>query len=138
MALDIKEKLALLPPSPGCYLLKQGEQILYVGKAVNLQNRVRSYFASHLSSPKVRALMARVDDVDWILAASELEALMLECNLIKLHRPYYNIKLTDDKHYPYIRLTMNEPYPRIGVARRVEEMAPAILAPTSAPGPSAR
>ena len=121
MALDIKEKLALLPPSPGCYLLKQGEQILYVGKAVNLQNRVRSYFASHLSSPKVRALMARVDDVDWILAASELEALMLECNLIKLHRPYYNIKLTDDKHYPYIRLTMNEPYPRIGVARRVEE-----------------
>lgn len=117
----LREKLALLPDSPGCYLMKQGEEILYVGKAVNLQNRVRSYFAANLPSPKVRALMARVDDLDIILAASELEALMLECNLIKLHRPYYNIKLTDDKHYPYIRLTMNEPYPRIGVARKAEE-----------------
>ncbi len=117
----LREKLALLPGSPGCYLMKQGEEILYVGKAVNLQNRVRSYFAANLPSPKVRALMARVDDLDIILAASELEALMLECNLIKLHRPYYNIKLTDDKHYPYIRLTMNEPYPRLGVARRAED-----------------
>ncbi len=117
----LKEKLALLPTSPGCYLMKRGDEILYVGKAVNLQSRVRSYFAAHIPSPKVRALMARVDDLEVILASSELEALMLECNLIKLHRPYYNIKLTDDKHYPYIRITMNEPYPRIGVARKVEE-----------------
>mgnify|MGYP000872484164 CR=1 FL=1 len=120
MTNELKTKLALLPASPGCYLFKQGEQILYVGKAVNLQNRVRSYFASNLPSPKVRALMARVDDLEVILAASELEALMLESNLIKLHRPYYNIKLTDDKNYPYIRITVNEPYPRLGVARKVE------------------
>ncbi len=119
--MNLKDKLALLPTTPGCYLLKQGDEILYVGKAVNLQSRVRSYFAANIPSPKVRALMARVDDLDTILAASELEALMLECNLIKLHRPYYNIKLTDDKHYPYIRITMNEPYPRIGVARKAEE-----------------
>ena len=118
---NLREKLSLLPTSPGCYLMKQGDEILYVGKAVSLQSRVRSYFAANIASPKVRALMARVDDLEVILASSELEALMLECNLIKLHRPYYNIKLTDDKHYPYIRLTMNEPYPRIGVARKVEE-----------------
>ena len=121
MADDLKNKLALLPASPGCYLFKQGEQILYVGKAVNLQNRVRSYFAANIPSPKVRALMARVDGLEVILAASELEALMLESNLIKLHRPYYNIKLTDDKNYPYIRITLNEPFPRLGVARRVED-----------------
>ncbi|MGI6695612.1 MAG: excinuclease ABC subunit UvrC [Christensenellales bacterium] len=121
MSDTLRDKLALLPASPGCYLMKQGDEILYVGKAVNLQNRVRSYFAANIPSPKVRALMARVDDLEVILAASELEALMLECNLIKLHRPYYNIKLTDDKHYPYIRLSMNEPYPRIGVARKAQE-----------------
>jgi len=116
----IRQKLALLPDRPGCYLMKERGEILYVGKAVNLNNRVRSYFSNHPHSAKVQALVDRVDDFDIILAATNLEALVLESNLIKLHKPYYNIKLMDDKHYPYIRISLNEPFPRLTVARRVE------------------
>ncbi|MDI9520999.1 MAG: excinuclease ABC subunit UvrC [Bacillota bacterium] len=116
----LKQKIALLPDSPGCYLMKGKGEILYVGKAVNLNSRVRSYFSSQPHSAKVQALVDRVDDFDIILAATNLEALVLESNLIKRHRPYYNIKLMDDKHYPYIRLSLNEPFPRLTVARRVE------------------
>ena len=116
----IRQKLALLPDRPGCYLMKERGEILYVGKAVNLNNRVRSYFSNHPHSAKVQALVDRVDDFDIILAATNLEALVLESNLIKLHKPYYNIKLMDDKHYPYIRISVNEPFPRLTVARRVE------------------
>lgn len=116
----LKQKIALLPDSPGCYLMKEKGEILYVGKAVSLSSRVRSYFSSQPHSAKVQALVDRVDDFDIILAATNLEALVLESNLIKRHRPYYNIKLMDDKHYPYIRLSLNEPFPRLTVARRVE------------------
>lgn len=116
----IRQKLALLPDRPGCYLMKERGEILYVGKAVNLNNRVRSYFSNQPHSAKVQALVDRVDDFDIILAATNLEALVLESNLIKLHKPYYNIKLMDDKHYPYIRISLNEPFPRLTVARRVE------------------
>ncbi len=100
--------------------MKERGEILYVGKAVNLNNRVRSYFSNQPHSAKVQALVDRVDDFDIILAATNLEALVLESNLIKLHKPYYNIKLMDDKHYPYIRISLNEPFPRLTVARRVE------------------
>ncbi|NLW20644.1 MAG: excinuclease ABC subunit UvrC [Clostridiales bacterium] len=116
----LRRKIALLPDSPGCYLMKGQGEILYVGKAVNLSNRVRGYFTNQPHSAKVQALVDRVDDFDIILAATNLEALVLESNLIKLHRPYYNIKLMDDKHYPYIRISVNEPFPRLTVARRVE------------------
>ena len=114
-------KIKNLPDSPGCYLMKENGQIIYVGKAINLKNRVRSYFEKTDHTPKVAAMVARVDDFDIVLARTELEALLLECNLIKLHRPFYNIRLKDDKGYPYIRVTMNEPFPRAMLARRAEK-----------------
>lgn len=112
-------KIKMLPESPGCYIMKSGGEIIYVGKAVNLKNRVKSYFmGSH--TPKVAAMVSRVDDFDLILCQTNFEALTLECNLIKKHRPFYNIKLKDDKHYPYLRIDMNETYPRLTLARRMD------------------
>ena len=116
----LRRKIALLPERPGCYLMKERGEVLYIGKAVNLASRVRSYFSNQPHSAKVQALVDRVDDFDIILAATNLEALVLESNLIKSHRPYYNIKLMDDKHYPYIRISVQEAFPRLTVARRVE------------------
>ena len=117
----LKRKIALLPDSPGCYLMKEQGKIIYVGKAVNLKNRVRSYFHGRDHTPKVAAMVSHVDDFDILLARSNLEALILECNLIKLHKPYYNILLKDDKHYPYIRIDLSSPFPRIEMARRLEK-----------------
>lgn len=112
-------KIKMLPESPGCYLMKSGGEIIYVGKAVNLKNRVRSYFhGAH--TPKVEAMVSRVDDFDLLLCQTNFEALTLECNLIKKHRPFYNILLKDDKHYPYLRIDPREPYPRLTLARRME------------------
>jgi len=116
----LRRKIVLLPERPGCYLMKERGEVLYIGKAVNLASRVRSYFNNQPHSAKVQALVDRVDDFDIILAATNLEALVLESNLIKSHRPYYNIKLMDDKHYPYIRISVQEAFPRLTVARRVE------------------
>ena len=92
--------------------------IIYVGKAVNLKNRVRSYFRDTEHTPKVAAMISHIDDFDILLCDSNLEALCLECNLIKLHKPYYNIRLKDDKHYPYLRVNLKEPFPRLTLARR--------------------
>ncbi|MBO4837188.1 MAG: excinuclease ABC subunit UvrC [Clostridia bacterium] len=117
----IKTKLALLPDSPGCYLMKHQGQIIYVGKAVNLKNRVRSYFHTREHTPKVAAMVAQVDDFDILLCNTNLEALTLECNLIKLHQPHYNILLKDDKHYPYVRIDRQEPFPRVTIARRMQK-----------------
>ncbi len=114
-------KIKNLPDSPGCYLMKERGQIIYVGKAVNLKNRVRSYFQNTYHTPKVSAMVRRVDDFDIVLARTNLEALLLECNLIKLHRPFYNILLKDDKGYPYIRVDVQNPYPRATLARRAEK-----------------
>lgn len=114
----IARKLKLLPDSPGCYLMKEQGKIIYVGKAVNLKNRVRSYFHGRDHTPKVAAMISHIEDFDIMLCRTNLEALILECNLIKLHKPYYNILLKDDKHYPYIRVDLREPYPRVTVARR--------------------
>ena len=116
----LRLKLSLLPDSPGCYLMKERGQIIYVGKAVNLRSRVPSYFRAQGHTPKVAALVGRIDDFDTILASSNLEALMLESNLIKLHKPYYNILLKDDKRYPYIRFDLNAPFPRLTIARKLE------------------
>ncbi|BDI34480.1 UvrABC system protein C [Capsulimonas corticalis] len=120
---SLEEKLKGLPTQPGCYLYKDAAgEIIYVGKAINLRNRVRSYFQkSAKHSPKTRKLISRTVDLDYIVVDSELEALILECNLIKEHRPHYNIRLRDDKQYPYLVLTMNEPYPRLLVTRRVKK-----------------
>ena len=98
---NLELKLSLLPESPGCYLMKSNGKIIYVGKAVNLKNRVRQYcHPSKNHTPKVRAMVEKIDDFDIMLVDGELEAFILECNLIKLHMPRYNILLTDDKHYP--------------------------------------
>lgn len=118
---DLSERLAALPTKPGVYLMKDvRNDVIYVGKAVNLRNRVRSYFhapASH--NPKVQRLVEHVKDFEFIVTGSELEALILECNLIKKYRPHYNVRLKDDKRYPYIKITMQEDYPRIYLVRRM-------------------
>ncbi len=120
----LETKIAMLPESPGCYLMKDAEgTIIYVGKAVNLKNRVRSYFRDTEHTPKVAAMIANIDDFDILLCDSNLEALCLECNLIKLHKPHYNILLKDDKHYPYLKVNLKEPFPRLELARRMPEGA---------------
>ena len=125
--MDISEKLqgilATLPAKPGCYIYHNAEgTIIYVGKAISLKNRVRSYFhadASH--DAKTRRLVRDIVDIEWIVVGSELEALILEMNLIKKHRPKYNIRLKDDKRYPYIKIHWNEPFPHVTVTRQMEE-----------------
>lgn len=117
----LREKLAELPAKPGCYLFKNAAgTVIYVGKAVSLRQRVRSYFQkSSQLSPKVRRMVADVRDLETVLTDGELEALVLECNLIKRYRPQYNVRLRDDKHYPYLCLTTSEPYPRLLMTRRI-------------------
>jgi len=119
----IAEKLQLLPDKPGVYIMKDEQgKIIYVGKAIILKNRVRSYFQSSRNhSAKVQAMVARIDDFEYIITGSEIEALILECNLIKKHRPKYNISLRDDKTYPYVKVTTNEAFPRVFVTRRVQK-----------------
>ncbi|MFN7037192.1 MAG: GIY-YIG nuclease family protein, partial [Bellilinea sp.] len=109
--------LDTLPTKPGCYLMKDAEgQIIYVGKAVNLRSRVRSYFHSGQDQDlKTRQLVQRIRDIEWIVVGSELEALILEMNLIKKHRPRYNIRLKDDKRYPYIKVHWADPFPKVTV-----------------------
>ncbi|AKL96720.1 UvrABC system protein C [Clostridium aceticum] len=117
---DINQQLKMLPEKPGVYLMKnQEEEIIYVGKAVSLKNRVRQYFQSLKNQPpKVRAMVANIHSFEYIITDTELEALILECNLIKENRPKYNILLRDDKTYPYIKITMKETYPRVMKTRR--------------------
>ncbi len=117
---DIKEKLNSIPTQPGVYLMKgMAGDVLYVGKAISLRNRIRSYFqASADHSPKVQRLVSSIADLEFIVTASELEALILECNLIKRHRPPYNVRFKDDKRYPYIKITWQEDFPRVQVVRR--------------------
>lgn len=116
----IQDKLKILPDSPGVYLMKDANgKIIYVGKARVLKNRVRQYFQANKNhSAKVKAMVAKIADFETIITASEVEALILECNLIKKHRPRYNISLKDDKSYPYLRLTA-EDFPRIILTRRI-------------------
>lgn len=119
----VAQKLAHLPDSPGVYLWKGAEgEILYVGKAKRLKPRVRSYFGSeHRESPKTRRLVERIADLDTIVVPDEAHALILEQNLIKEHRPKYNVMLRDDKTYPYIKVTTQEPYPRVFVTRKLHD-----------------
>lgn len=120
MNAQLEIKIKKLPDSPGCYLMKSRGEIIYVGKAKNLKNRVRQYFQSSKNhTPKVQAMVDKVDDFDIVLVDGELEALILECNLIKRHRPFYNILLKDDKQYPYIRINTREDFPRVELVRRM-------------------
>lgn len=119
----VEEKLSTLPTKPGCYLHKdKSGTVIYVGKAINLRNRVRSYFqksANH--TPKVRRLVSHIADLEYIVTDTELEALVLECSLIKKYQPHYNVRLRDDKQYPYLCLSMSEPFPRLFIVRRVRQ-----------------
>src|ERR1051325_7215762 len=118
--MTIEEKLKILPSLPGCYLHKDARgKIIYIGKAKSLRNRVRSYFQSSRShDAKTRELVSRIVDFDYIVTDTEAEALILESNLIKKHRPRYNVLLKDDKQYPHIKIT-SEPFPRAVLVRRI-------------------
>lgn len=117
---QLQQRLETLPTEPGVYLMKNAQgNIIYVGKAVNLRNRVRSYFQSGKGhSAKVRVMVTQIVDLEIITTRTEVEALVLESNLIKHHRPYYNALLKDDKHYPFLKLTMEEDFPRLVVVRQ--------------------
>jgi len=117
----LQQKLDTLPSKPGCYIYNNAEgQVIYVGKAVNLKNRVRSYFQERSDKDfKTRKLVQNIADLEWILVGSELEALILEMNLIKKHRPRYNIRLKDDKRYPYIKVHWADPFPKVTVTRQM-------------------
>jgi len=117
----LTEKLSVLPDRPGAYMFKDAQgTILYVGKAKNLRNRVRTYFRPS-DHPKTQALMEKVADFEILSTDSEIEALILEANLIKEYKPRYNVSLKDDKRYPYIKVTTNEPFPRMLVVRRMRK-----------------
>lgn len=120
---ELKEKAQSLTMQPGVYIMRdQHDNVIYVGKAKRLRNRVSQYFqdtASH--SPKTRVMVSKIDHFDVIVAASEFEALVLECSLIKRYLPKYNILLKDDKGYPYLRLDMNKPYPRIEMVSKISK-----------------
>ncbi len=119
----LQAKLDSIPRKTGCYLMKDSSgEVIYVGKAVNLRSRVRSYFhASAQKHLRTKRLVERIKDIEWIIVGSELEALILEMNLIKEHRPRYNVRLKDDKRYPYIKIQWGDPYPKVSVTRLVKK-----------------
>lgn len=119
----LEEQIKRLPEQPGCYIFRDAQgEILYIGKAVSLKQRVRSYFQSARNlTAKVLAMVGQIASVEYITTDSEVEALILECNLIKRHRPKYNIRLRDDKNYPYLKVTLHEQWPRVVVARQMKK-----------------
>lgn len=120
---DIEEELKKLPAKPGVYIMHdKKDTIIYVGKAISLKNRVRQYFQSSRNlTPKIRQMVSNIAYFEYIVVDSEMEALVLECNLIKEHRPKYNTMLKDDKSYPYIKVTINEPFPRVLYAHKYKK-----------------
>lgn len=117
----LQHVLDSLPTRPGCYIMKNVEgQIIYVGKAVNLRNRVRSYFHASVDEAKTVQLVKHIADIETIIVDSELEALILEMTLIKKHRPKYNIRLKDDKRYPYVKVHWGDPFPKVTVTRQMD------------------
>lgn len=133
---DIQENLKRLPDSPGVYIHKDKlGQVIYVGKAVSLKNRVRQYFqSSRHMDPKVRSMVSQIEEFEYITTGSEMEALILECNLIKKYSPKYNVLLRDDKTYPYIKVTMEEDYPRLLKTRQVKKDGSKYFGPYSDAG----
>lgn len=132
----IEEKLQNLPASPGVYLMRdEAGKVIYVGKALSLKSRVRSYFnelGGH--SEKTKALVRHIRDLEWILTDSEVEALILECNLIKKYKPKYNIRLMDDKSYPYLKVTVGEEYPRLELVRHMSQDGARYFGPYTSTG----
>ena len=120
---QIEEELKKLPGQPGVYIMHDAKDaIIYVGKAISLKNRVRQYFqSSRDKTAKIKQMVSKIARFEYIVTDSELEALVLECNLIKEHRPRYNTMLKDDKTYPYIKVTASEEYPRILFSRQMKK-----------------
>ena len=133
---DIKENLKKLPDTPGVYMHKDRlGQVIYVGKAISLRNRVRQYFQSSANqNPKVRAMVSNIAEFEYITCQTEMEALILECNLIKKYEPKYNVLLRDDKTYPYIKVTMDEEFPRILKTRTIKKDGSKYFGPYSDAG----
>jgi excinuclease ABC subunit C len=120
---QLLEQVGRFPENPGIYIMRNGAGLpIYIGKAVNLRSRVRSYFFdTHADRAQIPLMLQQLEKIDWIATNTEAEALILEANLIRQHRPPYNIDLRDDKHYPYLKVTLQEPFPRLLVVRRVEK-----------------
>ena len=119
---DIKEDLKKIPDNPGIYLMKdKKDEIIYIGKAKNLKKRVKQYFQSRNHAGKIQKMISNIDSFEYIITDSELEALMLEANFIKKHKPKYNTMLMDDKQYPYIKVTVNEKFPRVMKVRQIKK-----------------
>ena len=133
---DIQEELKKLPQKPGVYLMKdENGHIIYVGKAVNLKNRVRQYFQSSRNhTPKIQKMVSHISYFEYIITDSELEALVLECNLIKEHRPKYNTMLKDDKSYPFIKVTIGEEFPRVLFSRTMKHGTGKFFGPYTSAG----
>lgn len=133
---DIEEELKKLPAKPGVYIMHDRfDNIIYVGKAISLKNRVRQYFQSSRNhSPKIVQMVSHIEYFEYIITDSELEALVLECNLIKEHRPKYNTMLKDDKSYPFIKVTLGEAYPRVLFARNMKHGAGKYYGPYTSAG----
>ena len=116
---DIKAELKKLPREPGVYIMHgEDDGILYIGKAISLKNRVSQYFQKTNKSPRIEKMVSKIRRFEYIITDNEVEALILECNLIKKHRPPYNVMLKDDKTYPYIKVTLKETFPRVFITRR--------------------
>ena len=135
--MDVSNKLKKVPTSPGIYIMKGAkERVLYVGKAVNLRNRLRSYFQSSASlDARKSKMVTEVKDFEYVVTKNELEALALEANFIKRSKPPYNIILRDDKNYPYLRLTVNEEWPKLEVVRKIEKDGALYFGPYVPSGP---
>jgi len=117
---DIRENLKKLPDKPGVYIMRDNNNtILYVGKAINLKRRVSSYFRKTNKSQRIEKMVSKIDHFEYIITDNEVEALILECNLIKKHKPQYNVMLKDDKTYPYIKITIKEKFPRVYITRKL-------------------
>ncbi len=132
----IKKQLAALPARPGVYIMRNAKgEVIYVGKAAKLNNRVRSYFGSpHMMEPKTRALREHIEDFEYIVVGNAGEALILEATLIKRHQPFFNIRLKDDKRYPYLKVDVQNPWPRVYITRRIEKDGARYFGPYASAG----
>ena len=132
----IRKQLAALPARPGVYIMRNARgEVIYVGKAAKLKDRVRSYFGSpHMMEPKTRALRDHIDDFEYIVVGNAGEALFLEATLIKRHQPFFNIRLKDDKRYPYLKVDVQNPWPRVYITRRIEKDGARYFGPYASAG----
>jgi excinuclease ABC subunit C len=135
-AKKFEEQLRTLPKRPGVYIFKDAKgKIIYVGKAAALKNRVRSYFgATHSFEPKVRSLVSQIEDIEYIVTRTAQEALLLEATLVKRHQPFFNVRLKDDKHYPYLKIDRSEEWPRVEITRRVKSDGARYFGPFASAG----